>query len=74
MTASRPDGLAPLSLRPLPRPTGLRSLVRTAAVQLNRGALVNARDAVWQGQLRAWERREAEQALDAGHPPARSRA
>ena len=76
MTASRPDGLAPLSLRPLPRPTGLRSLVRTAAVSLNRGALVNAREAVWEGQLRAWQRRQAGQALDAVRPapPVRRRA
>ncbi|MFP5219741.1 MAG: hypothetical protein ACLGIG_08385 [Actinomycetes bacterium] len=76
MTASRPDRLAPLSLAPLPRPTGLRSLVRTAAVSLNRGALVNAREAVWEAQLRAWQRRQAVQALEAARPapPARRHA
>ena len=67
-SAQRPDGPAPLSPTPLPVPTGLRSLVRAAAVSLHRGALVNARDAVWEGQLRAWQRSQAMQALDAAEP------
>ena len=76
MNAQRLDGPAPLSTTPLRRPTGLLFLMRTAAVSLHRGALVNARDAVWEGQLRAWQRTQARQALEAAArvEPARRRA